>query len=118
MPDTEVAAYPTKAYVTRDGGTKTWMTVGLHWAGDATIGRYKLGSGLVSGHQTGGYGNEAPYASRNPAYDTEENGGSIVEAKDGSAAAGRDLRSSVQLLRVADGFRQRCAERCEAVRRC
>ena len=60
MPDTEVAAYPIKAYVTRDGGTKTWMTVGLHWAGDATIGRYKLGSGLVSGHQTGGYGNEAP----------------------------------------------------------
>lgn len=112
MPDTEVAAYPTKAYVTRDGGTKTWMTVGLHWAGDATIGRYKLGSGLVSGHQTGGYGNEAPYASRNPAYDTEENGGSIVEAKDGS---GRPLAETygrlVQLLRVADGFRQRCAER-------
>ena len=55
MPDTEVSAYPTKAYVTRDGGTKTWMTVGLHWAGDATIGRYKLGSGLVSGHQTVSY---------------------------------------------------------------
>ena len=35
LPDAEVAAYPTKAYVTRDGGTKTWMTVGLHWAGDA-----------------------------------------------------------------------------------
>ena len=84
MPDSEVSAYPTKKYVTRDGGTKTWMTVSLHWAGDATIGRYKLGSGLVSGHQTGGYGNEAPYSSRNPAYDTVENGGEIVEATDNS----------------------------------
>jgi len=88
MPDEEAAAYPTKAYATRDGGTKTWMTVGLHWDGGPAIGRYKLGSGLVSGHQTGGYGNEAPYAARNPAYDTEENGGAIVEAKD---AAGRPL---------------------------
>ena len=82
MPDSELSAYPTKEYVTRDGGTKTWMTVSLHWAGDASIGRYKLGSGLVSGHQTGGYGNEAPYSSRNPAYDTVENGGEIVEATD------------------------------------
>lgn len=84
MPDSELANYPTKAYATRGGGTKTWMTVGLHWNGGSSIGKYKLGSGLVSGHQTGGYGNEAPYASRNPAYDTEENGGSVVEAKDGS----------------------------------
>ncbi len=84
MPDELVATYPTKAYVTRDGGTKTWMTVGLHWDGGASIGRYKLGSGLVSGHQTGGYGNVAPYEARNPEYDTEENGGKVVEAKDGS----------------------------------
>ena len=113
MPDTEVAAYPTKAYVTRDGGTKTWMTVGLHWAGDATIGRYKLGSGLVSGHQTGGYGNEAPYASRNPAYDTEENGGSIVEAKDGSGRPlaetyGRLYSSYESLTGSANGALNAC----------
>ena len=113
LPDTEVAAYPTKAYVTRDGGTKTWMTVGLHWAGDATIGRYKLGSGLVSGHQTGGYGNEAPYASRNPAYDTEENGGSIVEAKDGSGRPlaetyGRLYSSYESLTGSANGALNAC----------
>lgn len=113
MPDTEVSAYPTKAYVTRDGGTKTWMTVGLHWAGDATIGRYKLGSGLVSGHQTGGYGNEAPYASRNPAYDTEENGGSIVEAKDGSGRPlaetyGRLYSSYESLTGSANGALNAC----------
>lgn len=78
MPDSELANYPTKEYVTANGTTKTWMTVGLHWNGGPTIGIYKLGSGLVSGHQTGGY-SSSPYASRNPAYDTEENGGGIKE---------------------------------------
>lgn len=113
MPDAEVATYPTKAYATRDGGTKTWMTVGLHWAGDATIGRYKLGSGLVSGHQTGGYGNEAPYASRNPEYDTEENGGKVVEAKDGSGRPlaetyGRLYSSYESLTGSANGALNAC----------
>lgn len=112
MPDTEVAAYPTKAYVMRDGGTKTWMTVGLHWAGDATIGRYKLGSGLVSGHQTGGYGQRSAlrFAQSGLRYGGERRIDRRGEGRLGPAA-GRDLRSSVQLLRVADGFRQRCAER-------
>jgi uncharacterized protein (TIGR02145 family) len=64
------------------------MTVSLHWDGGSSIGRYKLGSGLVSLHQPGGYGNVAPYESRNPAYDTEENGGTIVTAK---AADGTEL---------------------------
>lgn len=112
LPDAEVAAYPTKAYVTRDGGTKTWMTVGLHWAGDATIGRYKLGSGLVSGHQTGGYGQRSAlrFAQSGLRYGGERRIDRRGEGRLGPAA-GRDLRSSVQLLRVADGFRQRCAER-------
>lgn len=88
MPDSEVAKYPTKDYMTRNGGTKTWMTVSLHWDGGAEIGRYKLGSGLVSLHQPGGYGNEAPYPSRNPDYDTVENGGKIETAK---AADGTEL---------------------------
>ena len=88
MPDSELSKYPTKEYVTSTGGTKTWMTVSLHWNGGASIGKYKLGSGLVSLHQPGGYGNVAPYESRNPAYDTEENGGSIATAK---AADGTEL---------------------------
>ena len=113
LPDEEVAAYPTKAYATRDGGTKTWMTVGLHWNGGASIGRYKLGSGLVSGHQTGGYGNVAPYESRNPEFDTEENGGKVVEAKDGSGRPlgeiyGRLYSSYEQLTGSANGALNAC----------
>lgn len=123
MPDSEVAAYPVKAFATRDGGTKTWMTVGLHWAGDASIGRYKLGSGLVSGHQTGGYGNEAPYASRNPAYDTEENGGSVVEAKDGSGRPlgdiyGRLYSSYESLTGYANGALNACEGGSSAMINC
>lgn len=91
MPDSEVTKYPTKEYVTRAGGTKTWMTVGLHWNGGAQIGRYKLGSGLVSLHQPGGYGNEAPYPARNPEYDTVENGGKIETVKDASGVELGDL---------------------------
>jgi len=113
MPDDLVASYPTKAYVTRDGGTKTWMTVGLHWDGGASIGRYKLGSGLVSGHQTGGYGNVAPYDARNPEFDTEENGGKVVEAKDGagrplSETYGRLYSSYEQLTGSANGALNAC----------
>lgn len=84
MPDSEVEGYPVKEYVTRAGGIKTWMTVGLHWDGGAEIGRFKLGSGLVSLHQPGGYGNEAPYSVRKPEYDTVENGGMIETVKDAS----------------------------------
>ena len=113
MPDELVATYPTKAYVTRDGGTKTWMTVGLHWDGGAAIGRYKLGSGLVSGHQTGGYGNVAPYDARNPEFDTEENGGKVVEAKDGSGRPlaeiyGRLYSSCEQLTGSPNGALNPC----------
>lgn len=78
MPESELAGYPTKEYVTRDGKTKTWMTTGLHWNGGAAMGTYKLGSGLVGGSKTGGY-DEAEYSMRNPAYDTEENGGTLKE---------------------------------------
>lgn len=88
MPDSELSKYPTKEYVTRNGGTKTWMTVSLHWDGGAEIGKYKLGSGLVSQHQPGGYGNVAPYEARNPEYDTVENGGKIETAK---TADGKEL---------------------------
>lgn len=113
MPDELVATYPTKAYVTCDGGTKTWMTVGLHWDGGAAIGRYKLGSGLVSGHQTGGYGNVAPYDARNPEFDTEENGGKVVEAKDGSGRPlaeiyGRLYSSCEQLTGSPNGALNPC----------
>lgn len=78
MPGSELANYPTKEYATRDGKTKTWMTTGLHWNGGASMGTYKLGSGLVGGAKTGGY-DDAEYTMRNPAFDTEENGGTIKE---------------------------------------
>ena len=86
MPDELVAGYPTKDYVTSDGSYKTWMTVSLHWNGGDDLSPYKLGSGLVAGHQTGGYGNtgDAYLTDRNPEYDTEENGGSVKEVLDGS----------------------------------
>ena len=90
MPDSELEKYPVKDYPTAAGGVKTWMTVSLHWNGGASVGSLKLGSGLVGGHQTGGYGTPddktVPYAVRNSAYDTEENGGKVVElmAPDGN----------------------------------
>lgn len=90
MPDSELEQYPVKDYPTAAGGSKTWMTVSLHWNGGAGVGSLKLGSGLVGGHQTGGYGTPedktVPYSVRNSAYDTEENGGSVVElmAPDGN----------------------------------
>ncbi len=123
MPDELVAAYPTKDYVTRDGGTKTWMTVALHWDGGASIGRYKLGSGLVGIHQSGGYGNVAPYESRNPEYDTEENGGKIVEAKDASGRPlgeiyGRLYSSSEQLTGSANGALNACTEGSSVIIEC
>lgn len=86
MPDSELAKYPTKDYPTAAGGYKTWMTVSLHWNGGSTMGTLKLGSGLVGQHQTGGYGTPSdktvPYDTRNSAYDTEENGGSVKEVYD------------------------------------
>ena len=82
MPDEELANYPTKDYPTASGGVKTWMTVSLHWNGGPGIGAVKLGSGLVGGSKTGGYGKPSdttvPYDVRNPAYDTAENGGGIL----------------------------------------
>lgn len=80
-PDEEVANYPTKDYVAQDGTVKTWMTVGLHWNGGASMGTYKLGSGLVGLHQSGGYGG-ADQTVRVPEYDTQENGGTIAEVLD------------------------------------
>ena len=71
------------------------MTVSLHWNGGPGIGAIKLGSGLVGGTKTGGYGKPSdttqPYDVRNPAYDTAENGGSIEElrADDGTPLASK-----------------------------
>ncbi|MCI1640553.1 MAG: hypothetical protein LKI42_04675 [Bacteroidales bacterium] len=79
LPDDELSSYPVKNYVNRDGKTRTWMAAGLHWNGGSSIGTYKLGSGLVPGTKTGGY-TETTYSVRNSAYDTEENGGSLVES--------------------------------------
>ena len=95
MPDEELANYPTKDYPTASGGVKTWMTVSLHWNGGPGIGAVKLGSGLVGGSKTGGYGKPSdttvPYDVRNPAYDTAENGGGIEElrANDGTPLASK-----------------------------
>ncbi len=100
-PDSELANYPTKAYPAADGTKKVWMTTGLHWNGGSDLSPYKLGSGLVAGDKTGGYGND-PYTVRNSAYDTQENGGAIPEVVDGdgvpiSKKYGR-LYSSVETI--------------------
>ena len=105
MPDSELSKYPTKDYVTANGGKKTWMTVSLHWNGGASVGSMKLGSGLVGGEKTGGYGTPTdktvPYDSRNSAYDTQENGGAIEELLD---ASGNPLSESFGRLYAASEF--------------
>ena len=59
MPDDAAAACPSKAFRTKDGGVKIWMTRNLNWNGGPEIGAMKLGSRLVpaySGSATsGGY---------------------------------------------------------------
>ena len=81
MPDDAAAACPSKAFRTKDGGVKIWMTHNLNWNGGPEIGAMKLGSRLVpaySGSATsGGYDPQDPYIERNPAYDEEESGGSV-----------------------------------------
>ena len=81
MPDDAAAACPSKAFRTKDGGVKIWMTRNLNWNGGPEIGAMKLGSRLVpaySGSATsGGYDPQDPYIERNPAYDEEESGGSV-----------------------------------------
>ncbi len=83
-PESELVNYPTKDYVAEDGTVKTWMTVSLHWNGGPAIGSLKLGSGLVAGDKTGGYGNTGSdqLVDRITDYDTEENGGKVVEVLD------------------------------------
>lgn len=78
MPDSEIANYTQRAYTAENGGSKVWLTEALHWDGGPGIGTYKLGSGLVEGAATGGYGAK-DWTVRNPAYDTEENGGTLKE---------------------------------------
>ena len=84
MPDSELAAYPTKDYPTEAGGVKTWMTVSLHWDGGAGTGTYKLGTGVVGGSGQGAYTLAATNPTttpivRSPANETVENGGTIAE---------------------------------------
>ncbi len=95
MPDSEVAGYKTKAFIARDGSTKTWMVEFLHWDGGNST--PKLGSPMVesaTGSGSAGSGGYAAakfpsswddFAALNMAYETTELGGQLV----GSNAHGR-----------------------------
>ncbi len=83
MPDSELANYPTKAYVARDGSMKVWMIRHMAWDGGDI--NPKLGSGMVK-HTGNGTGGTGGYAAAdfprtwndterlNPAYETKESG--------------------------------------------
>ncbi|MFQ7502369.1 MAG: hypothetical protein ACLRMJ_03095 [Alistipes finegoldii] len=66
MPD-DGGRLPSKAFRTKDGGVKIWMTRNLNWNGGPEIGAMKLGSRLVpaySGSATsGGYDPKTPTSS-------------------------------------------------------
>ncbi len=105
MPDSEVANYPTKAFIARDGSMKTWMTVSCHWDGGAIS--PKLGSQMVPSAAVaiGGYTSDALLPQSltdpllNPAYETVENGGSLV----GESTYGRIYCYSEMLTGVPRG---------------
>lgn len=88
MPDAEIANYTVKSYEAEGEGVKTWITQAIHWDGGPSMGTYKLGSGLVAGSQTGGYGSK-DWTVRLPEYDTEENGGTIPELMMGDGVTTR-----------------------------
>lgn len=81
LPDSELAAYPSKDYPTEAGGVKTWMTVSLHWDGGTGTGAYKLGTGVASGSGQGAYTivTTTTPIERTAANEMTENGGSIAE---------------------------------------
>lgn len=92
LPDSEVQYYPTKDYPTSNGGTKTWMTVCLHWDGGSTIGTMKLGSvvALSSDPNNGGFGNSQPSDRTSPKdFDVEESGGKVKGLTEVSEKYGR-----------------------------
>ncbi|MBR5885641.1 MAG: hypothetical protein IKY93_03210 [Alistipes sp.] len=87
MPDSELANYPTKAYIARDGSMKTWMTKHMAWDGGDI--HPKLGSGMAK-ISASGTSNETGYAAANfptswndpnmnPAFETIESGMGTVE---------------------------------------
>ena len=51
MPDSELANYPTKAFIARDGSMKTWMTRHMAWDGGNIT--PKLGSGMHKNEAAG-----------------------------------------------------------------
>lgn len=87
MPDSELANYPTKDYIARDGSMKTWMVRHMAWDGGNIS--PKLGSGMVK-HSAGGSNGSGGYAAAdfptvwnastlNPAYETVESGLGTLE---------------------------------------
>lgn len=80
MPLDELANYPTKAYATPSGETKTWMTTCLHWNGGSGVGAMKLGSMVASASDPAndGFGNVYP-SDRSSAqtFDCTESGGQV-----------------------------------------
>ena len=88
MPDSELANYPTKEYIARDGSKKVWMIRHMAWDGGDI--NPKLGSGMVkhTGNGTAGTGgydkavfprtwNDAERM--NPAFETLESGMGTLE---------------------------------------
>lgn len=83
MPDSELANYPTKEFIARDGSMKVWMIRHMAWDGGDI--NPKLGSGMVK-HTGNGTGGTGGYAAAdfprtwndterlNPAYETKESG--------------------------------------------
>lgn len=84
MPDSELANYPTKAYIARDGSMKTWMVKHMAWDGGNIS--PKLGSGMHKNVDAGtNYAAGAfPTAwndatAMNPAWETKESGMGTLE---------------------------------------
>ncbi|MBQ9137158.1 MAG: hypothetical protein IJX65_00800 [Alistipes sp.] len=88
MPDSELANYPTKAYIARDGSMKVWMIRHMAWDGGNIS--PKLGSGMVK-HSGAGASGTGGYAAadfpttwdsmtkREAAYETVESGLGTLE---------------------------------------
>ena len=84
MPDSELANYPTKSYIARDGSMKTWMVKHMAWDGGNI--NPKLGSGMHKNVDAGtNYAAGAFPTSwndatvMNPAWETKESGMGTLE---------------------------------------